>query len=153
MSEVIITTSTLEVHKDYDINISQRKRYDNKPSYAMVGDGRMDKSFSKPKGIDLIEEALNMSAPEKFCFRAIKDSIKWDRFDNRLIYQVPIRTSEFTATDKTQFQTGFKLLSAKDLVRRISRGVYMINPTALIPTDFEREFSIWSNAKPQTNTI
>lgn len=145
MSEVIITTSTLETHKDYDIKISQRKRYEDKPKFSMVGDGRMSKVFGIPKSIDLLEAVAEMSSAEKFCFFLIKRGIRLDRWDSKFIYQVPIRTSELSATDKTQFAKGFKLLSTKQLVRRLTRGIYMINPCALIPSDFEHEFAIWNN--------
>lgn len=124
-------------------------------AYTMVGDGRMSPHFGIPKSIDLLEAVRDMNALEKVCFFTIKNSIKWDRFDNKYIYQVNVDMSQLSKSQQSKFRAGYALLSAKDLVRRISRGVYMINPTALIPTDFEREFAIWSNAKPQqslTNT-
>ncbi len=112
------------------------------PSAIKIGNGTYGT-------IDLLKAIANMTTAEKICFFSIRNGIKLDKSFTFYVYQVAIRTSEFTETNKSQFTKGFKLLSAKDLVRRISRGIYMINPTALIPTDFEREFAIWNNTHLQ----
>lgn len=148
MDDNIISVTNLEVAKDEVLSIKYTRKYQSKPNFFMGGDGTMNKSFTSRKSIDLIQEICSMSSNEKLCFLAIRNGIKWDKWDNRLIYQVPVNMSQFTASQRVKFLEGYKRLNEKDLVRRISKGIYMINPTALIPAEFEREYSIWTDAKP-----
>ena len=147
MSTTIITTASLEIAKDEELSIKSRPKRKPKPRFTMIGDGTLNtKNPLIPKSIDLLREIANMTANEKLCFFTIKDSIKYDRFDERMIYQTKPDMSKLTASQRSKFLLGFKLLNNRNIVRRISRGVYMISPMALVPDNFDREFSIWSNA-------
>jgi len=109
-----------------------------KPPFTMIGANMKD-------SIDLLREIANMSACEKVCFFTIRDNIRYDATSRRFIYQVKPDFHLLSNSDKAKFRKGFKLLEDKDLVRRVSLGVYMINPKAIIPNDFQEELSIWNS--------
>ena len=140
MDNQIISTVSLKLANNEEAVISVKKK-SHKPGFIMVGNGKTNKKGVD--SIDLLIEVADMSSNEKLCFFLIKDGVIFDPWDNRLIYQVRIDTSKLTKSQKSKFSNGFNKLKDKDLVKRVSRGVYMINPNALIPNDYVRELHIW----------
>ena len=52
---------------------------------------------------------------------------------------------ELNNVQQQQFQKGFKELNEKNLMRRVKRSHYMINPNALIPSEYDEAIDIWSS--------
>ena len=145
MNTTIITTANLDIAKDEEISITSKRKHTPKPGFNMTGNGLPNTKYPLvPNSIDALRAVADMTAHEKLCFFTIKDSIIWDRWDERMIYQTTPDMSQLSPTQRKSFLRGYKLLNEKDIVRRISRGVYMISPLLLVPTDFEREFAIWT---------
>lgn len=114
-----------------------------KPSAIKTGNG-------KSKSIDALRAVADMSAHEKMCFFTVKDSLKYDRWEDTFIYQGRPDLTALTETQRKSFIRGYKLLFEKDIVRRVSRGEYMINPLLLVPTRFEKEFATWNSLPSYT---
>ncbi len=110
----------------------------------MIGVGTMNSKL-KLQSIDLLQAVADMTSDEKFCFFQIKDKIKFDPYTNDYIYQIRIYSKDYTPSQKVMFSRGFKLLEAKNIVKRIKRGTYQISPLALIPKDFDKEYLIWKS--------
>jgi hypothetical protein len=111
------------------------------PRFTMVG--TLDKKDKK--SIDLLKEVAEMSSEEKFCFFKIKDGIEYCPYENSYIYTVKVDRSGMVKTEQNKFSAGFTKLKNKNLVKRVSRGVYLINPKALIPGDYGKYLKIWEN--------
>ncbi len=125
---------------------------DIKPAFLLVGSGLMRKENMKDlymKTIDMIDQAMNMDADEKFCFSTIKDKVQYSVYDKKYINQVKI-TGRMLKENKYRFSRGFNKLKAKDLVRRVKRSTYMINPLGIIPNvDFDEEYKIYYGEHPR----
>ena len=96
----------------------------------------------KIQSIDLLRELAMASKAGQFILLAIKDGIT---YENNYSPVVTINRKTLTATQQRYLVDGFKELSDKDLVRRISNGKYMINPNALIPLDYEEALQVWQS--------
>ncbi len=147
-----MTQVTLEA--DEMLEVKRKKVVQDKPSYQMIGRGTMSHKL-KVKSIDLLQAVADMTSDEKFCFFQIKDKIVFDPYKLRTDvknksgdydYQIRIYSKNYTQTQRNMFSRGYKRLREKDIVRRVKRGTYMINPAGLIPNDFDREWDIWSGS-------
>ncbi len=135
-----MTNVSLESNEELVISKRQIKE---KPSFTLIGRGTMNNKLNL-KSIDLLQEVANMNSDEKFCFFEIKNKITFSPLDDKYIYQIKIKTSSMSNGKKNMFSRGYKLLNKKDIVRRIKQGVYMINPLALIPNNFDLEWDLYS---------
>ncbi len=126
--------------------LKKMKVTESKPSYQKIGNNKMNHKIGL-KSIDLLEEVGKMNSDEKFCFFEIKNRIHFDSYEGDFEYTVKIRTSNYTSGQKSMFSRGYKKLREKDIVRRIKRGLYMINPLALVPNKFEKEYKRYCEAK------
>ena len=107
------------------------------PDYIIVSD-------------ELIDAVCTVSKAGQFVILAIQEGIT---YENNYSPVVTINRKTLTATQQQYLVTGFKELSAKDLVRRISNGKYMINPNALVPLDYEEALQIWNSAAKRNGKI
>ena len=110
----------------------------------LIGTGRnLMKRKHKLKPIDLLSEMANMTSNEAFAFITLRDSLNWDTLTKQYSLTIVPNQSEFTTYQQKQFKLGVKSLIDKDLVKRIKRGSYMINPMAIIPSNFEEAEKLW----------
>lgn len=112
------------------------------PNYFRIGNGTMNKNGIQ--SIDLVRELVNMSKPAQTVLLWIKDGMVWNSYENRIEFIVRIKPE--TDAQKQMLKKGLKELFAKDLVRRVSMGRYMINPNAII-TNYEAQMVEWSRCK------
>ena len=110
------------------------------PNYFRVGNGTMNRY--KVKSIDLLDEAMNATKAAQWVIKSIKNGIGWEND-----YDPVVRVVARTDTEKAYLKRGYKELVEKDLVRRVKRGYYMINPDALIPIDYKKAKEIWDASK------
>ena len=110
----------------------------------LIGTGRnLMKRKHKLKPIDLLSEMANMTSNEAFAFITLRDSLNWDTLTKQYSLIIVPNQSEFTTYQQKQFKLGVKSLIDKDLVKRIKRGNYMINPMAIVPSNFEEAEKLW----------
>lgn len=132
-------SSISHIYLDDDEELVKRKRTDKqrRPNFYMIGNGTMNKH--KIKAIDLLDEAMALTKAGQFVLKLIKSNITYDNPDG----EVYISMSDLSPTNVTVFKKGFKELSEKSLVKRTKRSHYMINPSALIPLDYEKGLALW----------
>lgn len=136
MDNRTITNISLHLAKDEVLNTSITKK-PKSPSFYRIGKGTTN--MKGITSIDLLTEMANMTKVESTALLTIRDNITWDNPDGEVYIT-------FTSAEKQKqkkFLEGFKLLEAKDLVRRTKRSHYMINPKALIPLDYEKAIKLW----------
>jgi hypothetical protein len=125
---------------DDEVLVKKKVKRSTQPNYYMVGNGTVNKY--KIESIDLIKEITKMTKAEQFLILAIKDGITY-----ATDYNPVVKVSGSTKHQKNQIIDGYRKLSEKNLVRRIKNGWYMINPNALIPTDYPSALKIWKDAE------
>ena len=142
MENQIITQVALHLNKDEEA-VTTIKKKSVTPSFYRIGKGTTN--MKGIKSIDLLLEMSQMTKVEQAALLTIRDAIVWDNPDGEVY---------LTFDDKQKqkkFLEGFKLLEAKDLVRRTKRSHYMINPTALVPLDFTKAMNLWNELKSKEN--
>lgn len=110
------------------------------PNYNRVGNGTMNKH--KIQSIDLLTELANSTKAGQFLLLTIKNGITYGNDFNPV---VRISKKLLTSTEQQYLIIGYKELLAKDLVRRVKNGYYMINPNALIPPDYASAIKVWES--------
>ena len=113
------------------------------PNYYRIGNGTMNKY--KIQAVDLITELIRCGKPAQTTLGWIKDGMVWNRYDERIDFIVKV-VPEVDAS-KQVLKKGFKELYSKDLVRRVRRGHYMINPNAMM-TDYSEQLKVWDTLVP-----
>lgn len=128
------------IDADESVNVIKNQERMKKPNYFMIGNGTMNKH--KIYGIDLLKEIAIASKAAQFLLLAIKDGIT---FENG--YNPVVKVVGESKYEQNKITEGYKELVGKDLVRRIKRSHYMINPYALIPPiDYEEAVKKWEEA-------
>jgi len=116
-------------------------RLDVLPNYYKIGTGTMNKH--KIKSIDLLDEVIASNKAEQYVIKLIKELVTYDSPDG--VVNIPTHT--MTDTEKRTFRKGYKSLCDRDLVRRVKRGQYMINPNALILNSYIKCMEVWNAIK------
>ena len=136
------------------------KKYNTKSAFNMVSRCRNVLTTNKVsgertwevQGINFVQELCAMSKAEQRVISMIEDGIKWD--DKLKLYDYVVSINQFDFDDRSQynaFSRGYNLLFKKDLVRRVAKGKYMINPSVLIPSKAAEYFhKIWNDANSST---
>ena len=122
-----------------EVSIQRKQKLATKPNYFMIGNGTMNKH--KIYGIDLLRELANSTKAEQFLLLAIKDGICYGND-----YNPVVKVIGETKYQQNMITEGYKSLAARELVIRVKKSHYMINPNALIPIDYEGALRIWEEA-------
>ena len=110
------------------------------PNYYRVGNGTMNKY--QVKSIDLIDVVIASSKAGQFLIQQIKAGMNWD---NSYHYVTKIESKNLSTYEQKLLVEGYKELEAIDIVRRVKRGHYMINPNALISLQYEEAIKLWNS--------
>jgi hypothetical protein len=132
-----ITQIILKPNEELSIN---PKSIEVQPPFFKVGNGRTNKQGVS--SMDLIDEMTKMSQPALKVIGWIKDGMVCDPFTESISFVVKIVPE--TSSDKRILKKGFKELQAKDIVRRVKRSHYMINPKAII-ADYKNQVAVWDS--------
>ena len=119
---------------------SDKKVKQIRPNFMMVGNGTMN---NKDIGsIDFLEEIVNSTKAEQFLLLSIKNGINYGNS-----YSPIVRVIGSTKYEQNLITAGYKSLLARNLVRRVKKSNYMINPNAII-TDYEAQIEVWDTLTP-----
>lgn len=132
--------ASISLNEDEVLVKQKRKSRVATPNYYMVGNGTMNNH--KIKAINFIKEMVQMSDSARYLINKIVEEMVWNPYEERVDFVVNVVTG--SETEKKKVTRGFAELSEKDLVRRVKRGYYMINPNALI-TDYEKQIVVWDS--------
>jgi len=121
----------------------KRTSLDKQPNFIKVG-ANMKKNKHGIKAIDLLREMDNMTSAERKVLLEIKDRMEYDPYTGQINFVVKYIPE--TEQEKRQLQKTYPLLWRRDLVRRVKKSHYMINPNALI-TSYKLQIKVWENLK------
>ena len=137
-----ITHLTLELPKGKTIEVVDEVKHKKRPNYYSVGNGTINRDGVV--AMDFIQELIDCSKPAQTVIGWIKDGMKWDVYERGIPFVIKVVPG--TNAGKQVLKKGFKELSDKDLVRRVKRGYYMINPHAL-STDYSKQLAVWDSCE------
>ena len=94
--------------------------------------------------IDALEVMSTFSPQEWYVINLLKNVglVHYDS-ETKRSYSSNIVSLKGIDYDKRKFSIGYKRLHDKDLVKRIKRQEYIINPLFIMPTYFEKEYKLW----------
>ena len=138
MNSIQIIPATI-LKSDEVLEVSRRKLYKATPNYFKIGNGTYSKRYNL-MALDLIYEMSIMTPQELWFINELKKAF--------LSYETTeafICTSSLSSSDRQKMQKAYSRLHAKNLVRRIKRQHYLINPDLIIPNDYQGTREIWDN--------
>ena len=146
----MITNSSItqiNLNKDEELKVVKKKT-ELKPHFTMIGSGRMSNNMGS---VDLLVEMSKMNVSESYAFLSLRDSITWNNEAREYNYIIQHSQVSMTKYQKKLFQVGIPMLLAKDLVRRVRRGQYIIHPSAIIPSNYTESLNIWNSTAGSLN--
>jgi len=133
MNETIIPQVQLNVNTDEEIIVRKKKK--SAIPFRMVGTGTME-------SINLIEEMLTLSKPAQQLLNEIIKRMTYNYEEERINYDVYYKASN--NAERQMIVKGFKELRSRNLVRRVKRSHYVVNPYAVITNDIGH-FKLWNS--------
>jgi len=99
--------------------------------------------------LDAIEIITDMTIRELYALKLLKSNLilkeerTHDRIKLRTSCESIIINSNLTNPEQQKFKAGFKLLHKKNIVKRIKREHYILNPNFIIPYFYEEELKLF----------
>lgn len=144
MSDDSIHNEVLTIPKDREIKVVNSARVPL--SFTMVGNGAINRRTNM-KSIDLLTMMETIPAIGIEALNKIRKSVNWEQdIETDEYFTVGVAylpAAEFTNASRTRFQKGVKLLKDLDLVRKLGRNDYMLNPYAVLPTRVKTAVKLW----------
>ena len=120
---------------------------EQKPRYYRIGNGIRNTFMKDHVAIDAIDELAQMTPQELWTIKLVKDNLDLIQerttsgYSMRTSCKARILSSELTSAEKQKFKTGYKRLRKKNLLRRIKRQYYILNPDFFIPHFYVEEMT------------
>jgi hypothetical protein len=130
---------TVEIKHNEEIIINTRTKHrNNKPVFMMIGVPA--KIRNRTPGFPLMETLIQLNKEEQWFV-----GLLWKHI-NPETNECDLSHYEFNSTDTSKVSRAFKPLKELGLVKRIKKGIYLINPTAIIPpTTYEDVQARWDS--------
>ena len=139
VADKFLNTNKLDaLKKNEKYIITREKENKNKPQFLMIGKGVNMKNENM--AVDLLKEVSQMNTNEKTAFFAIRDAMD---YNDDTLSNICVDQKNYTPYQKKVFKLGVNGLIGKKLIARVKRGIYQVNPYAVIPTDFEEAKNLW----------
>jgi len=114
------------------------------PNYYRIGNGTMNKH--KIQSINLVRESNACTKPAQHVIDWIMEGMVFDPNTEKIKFVIKLIPD--TNPGKQILKKGYKELFEKDLVRRVKRSHYMLNPNA-IQTNYKEQQIIWNTCNKQ----
>ena len=124
------------------------------PRYFRIGNGVRNTFMKKTTiPIDAINELTDMTVQELWTIKLLRNNLI--PREELVSKQLKLRTScksiitasELTSGERQKFQTGYKRLYSKNLLKRIKRQHYILNPDFFIPYFYLDEKELFDSLK------
>jgi hypothetical protein len=129
---------TIVFSSDEDLIITKKSKTKiNQPYIAISRKGLFK---GKQMGIPLTEMYMDFNKAEQWFYKKL-----WQNL-NYKTNQATVIQSELTKSESNALSAAYTSLKEKDLVKRVRKEVYMINPRAVIYPDTQQEnIQIWDS--------
>ena len=124
-----------------DESLEVKKKHPTKqPNYLKMGTGKMNKH--NIESINLLNVMLNVTSASRRLIVTITDNMQYDAETKEIIFIVRVRSD--IDIPAQQLKRAYKELNKLNIVRRVKRGYYMVNPHSVI-TDYEKQIAVWDS--------
>ncbi len=138
-----ITTVNIELPEGNNIILSSKKK-GFVPSYYRICQGNIYREGNIMKqSLDAYELMSTFTPQEWYVLNTLKQ-IGFVHYDTKFNKHyssniISTKSLKLNSTQKNQFSTGYKRLNSKNIIKRIKRQLYIINPDFQIPTNYKNE--------------
>lgn len=118
------------------VEVIRKKRYkETFPPYSIVGNGKT--SRTRGKSMDIVDVCSQFNIAENRLLQFFRDRILDNNVNKELNPNVVIPTNhkDFDQYLKTALKKNFPHMEYMEVIRRVKRGTYMVNPALFIPTE------------------
>lgn len=150
-SEKSIANLKLSMPEGMEASVSL-KPMQQRPRYYMIGNGIRNNFMGKDHSpIDFIDVMANMSTQELWVVKLLKDNLILIKqiTDNGIKLRTSsksiIKQSNLSQAEKQKFKIGYKRLHEKNVLKRIKREHYILNPNFFIPYFYNDELLEWNS--------
>ncbi len=146
MNDDSLTEVTLALHKGFKV-VTEDDNPSTTLSFGMYGTGATNRK-SDMQSIDIFTRMETLPSIAIEAFNVVRKNVSWDYdADAKKSYTLGIAylpAIHFKSqAERTRFQKGVQVLKKEDLVKKVSRNDYMLNPRAIIPTRTNAALKVW----------
>lgn len=141
-----IDNAAVTPESDEVIEIVRKKKYNEPlPPYNIVGNGLTNRHGTS---VDILEICLQLNMAEMKLLQFLRTAFTVNSINKEEIPNVVLPSSwdEFDKYLSTALMKNYTHLEYLQVVKRIRRGVYMVNPRILMPSkEYLRIEAMWDN--------
>lgn len=141
-----IDTAAVTPESDEVIEIVRKKKYNEPlPPYNIVGNGLTNRHGTS---VDILEICLQLNMAEMKLLQFLRTAFTVNSINKEEIPNVVLPSSwdEFDKYLSTALMKNYTHLEYLQVIKRIRRGVYMVNPRILMPSkEYLRIETMWDN--------
>ncbi len=125
------------------------------PYYYRIGNGKRNNLLGRGiTAMNTLQELCKFTPQEQFLFAKLEEHLLEEDAVNDKGTHFKVKTNvavivnkNFTSAEQQKIKAGFKRLNSKDIVRRLKRQHYIINPQFLVPYDYAKTKQLWDSCK------
>lgn len=141
-----IDSAAVTPESDEVIEIVRKKKYNEPlPPYNIVGNGLTNRHGTS---VDILEICLQLNMAEMKLLQFLRTAFTINSINKEEIPNVVLPSSwdEFDKYLSTALMKNYTHLEYLQVIKRIRRGVYMVNPRILMPSkEYLRIETMWDN--------
>ncbi len=141
-----IDSAAVTPESDEVIEIVRKKKYNEPlPPYNIVGNGLTNRHGTS---VDILEICLQLNMAEMKLLQFLRTAFTINSINKEEIPNVVLPSSwdEFDKYLSTALMKNYTHLEYLQVIKRIRRGVYMVNPRILMPSkEYLRIEAMWDN--------
>lgn len=141
-----IDSAAVTPESDEVIEIVRKKKYNEPlPPYNIVGNGLTNRHGTS---VDILEICLQLNMAEMKLLQFLRTAFTVNSINKEEIPNVVLPSSwdEFDKYLSTALMKNYTHLEYLQVIKRIRRGVYMVNPRILMPSkEYLRIETMWDN--------
>lgn len=141
-----IDSAAVTPESDEVIEIIRKKKYNEPlPPYNIVGNGLTNRHGTS---VDILEICLQLNMAEMKLLQFLRTAFTINSINKEEIPNVVLPSSwdEFDKYLSTALMKNYTHLEYLQVIKRIRRGVYMVNPRILMPSkEYLRIETMWDN--------
>lgn len=130
---------------DEVVEVTKKKKYREPfPGYTILGNGKETKLGGK--SMDILDICKQLNTAEMNLLQVMRDEIERSKYnkEKNVNLVVPTRILEWTTYLGTALKKNYAHMNKLDILRRVKRGTYMVNPLLFIPPrDMEYHTEEW----------
>jgi len=129
-----------------EVTTKKKRPKEHYPGYTMVGNGRETRRGGK--SMDMFEVCKKLGTAEMNLLQFFKDEIDANKIVKEENPNIVVPTKSENCTDyiKRSLKKHYAHMECLQIIRRVKRGTYIVNPMLFIPPkDYQKILAVWNS--------